>query len=404
MTSNGALSDLVVLECGQGIGAAFTAKAFADLGAEVVKVEPPAGDPARRHGPFPEDVPHPERSGQFLYLNANKLGITLNLDTAQGRQILDQLAQQADILLTDLPPARLDELDLSYPCLAERNPRLILTAISPFGQTGPYRDFKGSDLIAWQMGGTGYATPWAGVTNPAAEPPLRGGGYQAEYLSGWTAAAATMAAVFHRLTYGVGQLVDVSAMEAAANMMRPSLAMYTHHPPGVAKDRLKITVPWIYPCKDGYVSTSVLRDHWWAALQDLPGRPDWADTPALATGPERRQHLDVLDTLLIEWFSGHTRAFLYRELQSRGIPGFPVNSIGEAVHAPQFTARGFFVEQHHPVAGTILQPGPSMRLSATPWQLRRPAPLLGEHNEEVLCNALGYTAEDVDRLRTEGVV
>jgi crotonobetainyl-CoA:carnitine CoA-transferase CaiB-like acyl-CoA transferase len=402
--TDGALGDLAIVECGQGIPAAFAAKAFADLGAEVVKVEPPAGDPSRGAGPFPGDVPHPERSGQFLYLNANKLGITLNLDSARGRRLLLDLLGQADIFMTDLPPARLAALGLSYPELGGRYPRLIVTAISPFGQTGPYRDYKGSDLIAWHMGGTGHGTPFNAVTDPATQPPLRGGGFQAEYVAGWTAASATIAAVFYRLTYGTGQLVDVSAMEAVANNMRPTIAMYSHQRDAVSRSRLKAGAPWIYPCKDGYISTSVLRDHWWEALQDLPGRPDWADSPALATPAARRQNPDVLDTLLIEWFSGYTRAELFRALQSRGIPGFPVNTIGEVVQAPQFVARGFFVEQHHPVAGAVTQPGPAFRLSATPWRLRRPAPLLGEHNEAVLCERLGLSRAELALLRRTGVI
>jgi crotonobetainyl-CoA:carnitine CoA-transferase CaiB-like acyl-CoA transferase len=378
-----ALADLTVVECGQGPAGAFAAKAFADLGADVIKVEPPDGDASRRFGPFPGDRPHPERSGQFLYLNANKRGVTLDLSAADDCRRLDALLARADILLSDLPPPRLDALALDFERLHARHPRLIVTAISPFGQTGPYRAYKGGDLIAWHMGGTGYGTPFNAVTDPATQPPLRGGGFQAEYLAGWTAAAATMVAVFHRERTGAGQLVDVSALEAVANMVRAGFALYSYDRRALPTTRLKVGSPWIYPCKDGYVSLSTLRDHWWEALKDLMGRPAWADSPEFADVAGRRQHADALDALLGEWLRGHTRAELYRMLVARGIPCFPVNAIDEVVHSPQYRARAFFVVQDHPVAGAVTQPGPAIRFSATPWRLRRPAPLLGEHNDEV---------------------
>ena len=391
-----ALADLSVVECGQGLAGAFAAKALADLGADVLKVEPPEGDPARRAGPFPGGVPHPERSGQFLSLNANKRGVTLDIDDALGRRRLTEMLGRADILITDLSPPRLDALGLDYPSLRARHPRLIVTAISPFGQTGPYRNYKGGDLIAWHIGGTGYGTPFNAVTNPEEQPPLRGGGYQAEYLAGWTAATATMAAVFYRARYGAGQLVDISAMEAVANMVRAGLALYSYDRAAVPATRLKAGSPWIYPCEDGYVSTSTLRDHWWEALKDLMGRPDWAENPSFADVASRRQHADALDALLAGWFRLHTREELYRMLVERGIPCFPVNPIADVVASPQYRARGFFAVQEHPVAGTITQPGPPIRFSGTPWQLRRPAPLLGQHNQDVFRDADG--AHDRDRM------
>lgn len=379
-----ALSDLVVVECGQGAAGAFAAKALADLGADVVKVEPLEGDAARGRGPFPADQPHPERSGLFLYLNANKRGVTLDLDADRGRQLLDGLLRRADILISDLPRGRLAALNLDFEHLSSRYPRLIETLVSPFGQTGLYRDFAGSDLVVWQMGGTGYGTPFNAVADPSKHPPLRGGDRQADYLAGWTAAAATMAAVFHRMQSGVGQLVDISAMDAVANMVRAGLALHSYDRGLVPRSRLKAGSPWIYPCKDGHISTSNLRDHWWEALKDLMERPAWADSPMFADVAARRQNADALDPMLAEWFALHTRAELYRMLVERGIPCFPVNTVDDVMKSPQFNARGLFVTQEHPLAGPITQPGPAIRLSATPWSLRNPAPLLGQHTAEIL--------------------
>ncbi|MHB8573784.1 MAG: CaiB/BaiF CoA transferase family protein, partial [Dehalococcoidia bacterium] len=379
----GALADLRVIECGAGLAGAFAAKALGDFGADVIKVESPEGDPSRAAGPFPGDVPDRECSGQFLYLNANKRGVTLDLDDASGRKALQRLLQDADIVIGDAPAARLDELGLTNAGLTAANPRLIVTAITPFGLTGPYRDYKGGDLVAWHMGGTGEGTPFNAVTDPERQPPLRGGGYQAEYLTGWTAASATIIAVFCRERYGHGQIVDVSMLEAVANMMRPAFSMYTYDRSLIRTSRLKAASPWIYPCKDGYISTSHLRDHWWEAIKDLMDRPEWAESEAFAGPLLRRQNADALDPQFSVWLSGYTRAELYPLLMARGIPCFPVQSTAEVVASPHYHARGTIVEQHHPLAGTIAQPGPSVRYSATPWQLRRPAPLLGQHNEEV---------------------
>ncbi|MBI4234007.1 MAG: CoA transferase [Chloroflexi bacterium] len=399
-----ALADLVVAECGQGLAVAFCSKILADLGADVIKVEPPEGDASRRRGPFPQDVPDPEKSGQFLYLNANKRGVTLDLEVDQGRQVLTRLFPRADILVTDFPPKALEAKGLDYPSIQFLNPQLIAAYITPFGLTGPYRDYKGSDLIAWHMGGAGVGTPHQAVTDLGAQQPLRGGGFQADYLAGWTAATAIMAAVFYRHTYDVGQMVDVSAMEAVANMVRPDFARYSYDRPSVASPRPKASLPWIFPCKDGYISTSTNRDHWWEALKDLMGRPDWADSPAFKDMPSRRLNSDALELLLTQWYMQHTRQELYRMLVAKGIPCFPVNTIQEVVSSPQYAAWNFFVEQDHPAAGRIKQPGPFVRYSETPWTLRRPAPLLGQHNEEVFCRLFGLDMQELNSLKQAGVV
>ena len=401
--AEGALAGLVVVECGGGLAGAFAAKAMADYGADVIKVEPPGGDPARTRGPFPGDVPHVEKSGQFLYLNANKRGVTLDLGADEGRTALHRLLRGADILISDMPPTEFEATGLDYGALAADNPRLIWTAITSFGLTGPYRDFRGGDLVTWHMGGTGHGTPFNAVTDPEHQPPLRGGGYQAEYLTGWTAASATMAAVFYRKTYGRGQIVDVSRLESVANMMRPTFALHSYDKSAIPAHRGKTASPWIFPCADGYVSISMLRDHWWEALKDVMGRPEWAESEAFATSAGRRTNSDALDPGLCEWFAGHTRQDLYAMLQPRGIPCFPVYTVGEMTVAPQYVARGSIAVQEHPVAGTIRQPGASIRYSATPWELRRPAPLLGQHNAELLDNPKPFalSREPVERSKDE---
>ena len=222
--TDGALGDLRVVEYAQGVTGPFCGKAFADLGADVVKVEPIGGDRSRTHGPFPGDDPHPEKSGRFLYLNTNKRGVALDIEDEAGRELLRELATSADIFIADLPPTAYGELGLDYETLSARNAGLIMVCASPYGLTGPYRDYQGSAFTAFHVGGMGRETPYNEITDSEAFPPLVDGGDQGDYLTGWTAAIMALIAVFHRSTYGTGQLLDVSAMESVAAMTRMPIA------------------------------------------------------------------------------------------------------------------------------------------------------------------------------------
>ena len=381
--SESALSDLTVIEYSLGAMGSMCAKAMADLGANVIKVEPPQGDASRRIGPFPGGVPNAEASGQFIYLNANKRGITLDLTSRQDYDTLARLLRTADVFVTDLPSRQAKELGLDYARLEAVNSRLIATYVTHFGHSGPYSDYKGSDLIAWHMGGMGYETPFSSVTNLEAERPLRSFGYQADYFAGWTGAAAAMVAIFHRETYGVGQMVDISAMEVVANHIRGNFATYSYDISSVAESRLKTGFRWIWPCKDGYISLSFILDHWWQMLKEEMGNPQWAAKPEYDKLQERVRHVDEIEGPLSAWIAQHTRQELYEMLSPRGISCFPVNSNRDVIESPHFKTRGFFVEQDHPVAGKIVQPGPPVRLRRTPWSLNSPAPALGQHNDEI---------------------
>ena len=380
----GALADLTVIEYSAGVSGAMCAKAMADLGADVIKVEPPEGDPTRRIGPFPNGVPNPEASGQFLYLNANKRGVTLDLRSEAGRKQVLDLVASADVFVSDLSRRRASELGLSPAALERVNPRLISSYVTPFGSTGPYREYQGTDLIVWHMGGMGWETPHVAVTDPENQPPLRGRGNQAEYMAGWVAATATLAALHYRETYGVGQEVDVSAMEAVANHIRGNFSLYSSDITRLPETRLKSFFRWIWPCKDGYVSTHFPFDHFWERLNQVMGRPAWAAKPEYASMSGRRDHVDEIEARLIEWMGDKTRAQLYQMMQEAGVPCFPVLSMSEVLDSAHYKARGFFVDQVHAIAGTVTQPGPPIRFTRTPWELVRPAPTLGQHNDEVL--------------------
>ena len=378
-----ALSNLTVVEYSHGIAGALCSKAFADLGADVIKMEPPEGDPTRRFGPFPGDRPDIESSGRFIYLNANKRGVVLDLTSSHDRERLACLLGSADVFVTDLPRLHAIELGLGYEKLGLAHPGLVATYVTPFGLTGPYRDYKGPDLVTYHMGGLGYETPWFSVTDPESEYPLRAGGYQSEYLAGWSAALASIVAVFHKEAYGRGQMVDVSAMEAVADHIRANFAMFSHEISQLPESRLKNNFPWIWECRDGYVSMSFVLQHWWDGLKELMGNPDWTESEEYAGAKELVERADDAGPLVAEWFRQYTRRELFDMLQPKGVPCFPVYTVGEVMAAEHYQEREFFALQSHPVAGDLLQPGPPVRMRGTPWSLERPAPLLGQHTEEV---------------------
>ena len=397
LISDGALSDLRVVEYSLGPAGSMCGKAFADLGADVLKIEPPDGDPARILGPFPDDISDPESSGIFLYLNASKRGSTLDLRQESDRRLMHGLAAGADIFITDVQPKQASDLSIDSATIGGLSRRLIRVYVTPFGNTGPYRDWKGTDLIAWHMGGMGWESPAMFVTDPEAHGPLRGTGNMGMYFAGWVAAAGAMCALFHREAYGGGQEIDVSAMDAVASHIRGNFATYSYDIARLPESREKLFFPWIWEAEDGYASQTFLLDHWWEGLKRLMGSPPWAEAQEFDTLGGRRDNRDRIEPGVAEWTRRHKRSDLYQMLQGNGIPCFPVQTVDEVVHSDHYTARGFFVEQHHPVTGLVNQPGPAVRFSGTPWSLRSPAPMLGQHNEDLSRDVL---VERIDTLRT----
>ena len=383
-----------MIECAEGIAGPWCGKAFADLGADVLKVEPPGGDLSRRAGPFPGDVPHVESSGRFLYLNANKRGITLDLESNGGMRRFCELIREADVLILDDSPARIAERRLDWANLASLNSRLIHTCISPFGQTGPYRDYLGSDLTNFHVGGLGRETPYNQVTDLENEPPLLGGSHQSEFLTGWTAAACTMAALTWRDVSGRGQSVDVSAMESVANMMRISIAgvSYTGR---IVIPRKKNGFSWIQPCKDGHVSLSPFGfDHWWKRFKTMAGDPEWADLEIFESIVSRLQNADAAELMIDQWLADRSKQEVFGLALQHGVPGFPVHSMAEVLEAEHLRARDFFIDTEHPVAGRFRQPGPAFRMSRSPAGIRCPAPLLNEHQGQGFSNPSKGSAEE----------
>lgn len=402
-----ALEGLRVVELGDFVAAAYAGKVLADLGAEVVKVEPPAGDSARRHGPFPGGEPHPEMSGLFLYLNANKLGVTLAPATATGGELLGRLLAQSDILLTDLELAELTDLELLPEPLGERHPALIAVAISTFGHDGPLRAHRGADIVSAAMGG---------MNDTVGEPdraPLVMPGYQSHSQAGAHAAAAALTALFGRELSGRGQYIDIAESDIWASFNQPGRAHIFVHEGRVRRrggHRTMGVYPYtVLPVRDGYISMIAGRGRQWKSFLELVGDgevPKWySDDERFADRLEiSRLYADEMDELLAPWLMAHDKDEIFHAAQERGIPFAPVYTTEEVVGNEHLRARGYFETIEHPLAGEIEYPGAPYVLGETPCQVLRAAPLLGEHNDEVWCERVGVEPRDLSVMRRNRII
>jgi crotonobetainyl-CoA:carnitine CoA-transferase CaiB-like acyl-CoA transferase len=401
--SERALSHLKVLELCNLVSGPYCSKLLADLGAEVIKVERPGtGDEARRRGPFLDDHPHPERSGLFLYLNTNKLGITIDVTTASGRKIFGELVARTDVLVEDNPPALMEELGLTYGAMREINPRLVMTSITPFGQSGPYRDYNAYALNSFHSGGEGYLLP---IQSPdLTREPLKGGGLEPECICGLSAAMATLAAAYNTKAGGVGQRVDVSKQDVLMTMVQLEMALYPNV--GVVRDRVRrpILMPVPMKCQDGYIHMSALTDREWRDILRVMGDPDWANDERYSQWLNRHLLGDEITPHIQEWVRGQKKEELFHHLQDNAIAAAPVNTAEDVVNSSQMESRGFFAEVEHPEAGRLKYPTAGYKFSRTPWKGERPAPLLGQHNEAILCERLGYNKQALVRMKESGVV
>lgn len=395
-----ALAGLRVVELCEMIAGPYCTKALADMGAEVVKVEKPAcGDPARRAGPFPQDVPHRERSGLFLYLNTNKLGVTLDITTSTGRRLLRRLLQDADILVEDMPPGRAEALELAHSALLAAHPRLIVTSITPFGRSGPCRDWRAYHLNIYH--GSGHSSFIYQDPREAARGPVVAGAYVGEYDAGMAAALATMAAVLACEQTGRGQEIEVSKQEAMVALERVDIARFANDPSPMKRPGM---VGGLVRTRDGYVVITAVLNQQWQGLVEVMGNPAWAQDEMCRDEISRSQHRDEIQPHIEEWAARCSSEDIYRRAQEAGVPLGPVRTVAEVMAWEQARERGFFVEIEHPEAGRLEYPTTACRFSETPWQVERPAPLLGQHNDEVYCGRLGYSRRDLARLSAAGVI
>ena len=389
--ARGLLPGVRVLELGEGVSAPYCGKVLAGLGAEVIKVEPPQGDISRSMGPFPGDEPHPEKSGIFLALNANKYGVTLDIESEEGADAFRRLARSADIVIESMPVAWMCDRQLGYTDLTEDNPPLIMTSLSPFGTWGPYAGYKLTDLALFHMSGQAHSL-LGPVADPNSEPPIRAGGHQAELVAGMSAATATLMALFRSRITGEGCHIDASAYEAMATQLVSALASCAFDRPPPSRSLSEVqeaatggvvsAVGGILPCNDGYVAISPREDAQWQRWVELMGNPEWASEERFVTRDGRESNFTELWELVSEWTKPRSKHDIARMGQERRIPCFPVNTVHDLFNDLHLQERDFFTTIDHPMVGALRYPGVPYRLSNTPLPLaERPAPLLGQHND-----------------------
>ena len=406
--SEGALEGLRILDLTQGVAGPYCTKLLSDYGADVLKIErPEGGDPARRAGPFPDDEPHPERSGLFLDLNTGKRSVTLNLKTESGQRILRRLAADSDAVVENFRPGTLARLGLSEEQLAELNPAAALVSISNFGQHGPYRDFEADDMLLYAMGGGLAITAYPG------REPSRPWLYAPLFLAGAMSASYSLGAITSSVRFGEGERVDLSIQEILASSLdraSQNLMAYSYggelfvtencnlrasaFPNGVYGGQL--------PCKDGYVNF-LCYPYWWDRFCRMVGREDLIDDSSYSDNLLDPTFGPQIDALIYPWLLERTKIEVMDAAQAQGVPVAALNTTADLFADRQLRARGYFVELDHPETGPREYPGAQFKMSETPASIRR-APLLGEHTLEVLTEQLGYTPEDVSILRQRNVV
>ena len=371
-----------IVECGEGVSAAFGAKLLADLGAEVIKIESAAGDLTRRRGPFPNGEADPEKSGLYIYLNANKRGVVADLERGEGRALLGKLLEGADVLIHNVAPPERAARGLDSTALCAAYPNLIVTSISMFGDYGPYANYRGYELNAAHASGWAFLSP--GASPHADLPPLKCYGHQLDFQGGAHAAMATLAAYMHRLKGGNGQAVDISEQECVAAMLEQNFVHYTYAGQQASRLGQRIIGPWfIADCADGKIFVFTVEEDQWKRLVEFMGNPEWAQEDLFKDRFARGQNNDALKALMTEWFSQWKVLDLYKEAQQRRIPFATINTMDQLYQSEHLRERKFFVPLEQPGVGTLMLPGMPSKYGKTKWSLRRPAPRLGEHTKEV---------------------
>jgi crotonobetainyl-CoA:carnitine CoA-transferase CaiB-like acyl-CoA transferase len=402
---NDILAGIRVIELGEDIAVPYCGKLLADFGAEVIKVERPGtGDISRQHGPFPQDVPHAERSGLFLALNTNKFSLTLDPNRASGREILASLLARADVLIHHLRPEQMEALQLLPEVINATYPRLISASISPYGLSGPYRAFQSADITVCALGGLSEGL---GEDN---RPPLAAPFRQSGYQGALNAAGAIMMALLVREDSGKGQSIDIGVADVLATLQTGVYLNNYLFDGNKSMRGHRFGSRTIYPahffrCRDGFMWVTAPQWAQWERLLSMIGHPELAEDErfhnrhdiAAAPPPE-------LEVPLAQWFLQHTREEVFGACREHRLPISPVYTIAELVDHPQLIARGFMLAVEQPELGVLRMPGLPMQFSKTPWRVRRPAPLLGEHNEQILCRELNYAQHDLAALHHAGVI
>lgn len=390
-------------------------KILADLGMDVIKVEPPRGDPARKICPFYKNSPHPEKSLNWFAFNTNKRGITLDIGTLDGREIFKRLVQGSDFVIESFDRGYLDRLGLGYEELSKINHRIIVTSILPFGPDGPYKDYKASDIVGMAMGGVMFGT------GEPERPPVRISFPQAYLQAASQAAVGTMIAHYYRECTSKGQHVTVSMQASLAWALTNTIPWWElnrqiFQRQGIYRAGVgaKVKIRLVWPCKDGLVSFMVIG----GAFRYMEPLVQWMDSEGMADeyvkatewsyfdmSKVTQSEIDEIEKCIGKFFLAYTKDELYKESSKRHIPLAPVSGFVDVLQNDQLRSRDYWVELDHPeLKSKITYPGPFAKFSETPMTIERRAPLIGEHNEEVYVKELGISTKKLVLLKEGGVI
>ncbi len=393
------LQGLRVVELGESVSAPYCAKLLADMGAEVIKMERPGvGDQAREYGPFPGDEPHHERSGLFLYLNANKQGVTLDLETPTGREILGDLLAQSQVFVHNLHPKEMDRLSVDYEHLSKHNEQLVMASITPFGLTGPYRNYKAYDINLAAAGGI-----CEGLGSPDREP-LTFGTPQVGYFAAMAAASSIVIA----LLAGSGQHIDIAEVEAMAGIYNGPEALMAVYQWRMTRRTGHHALDFPYPncilrCKDGYIFVGSPEGRQWKKFLEIMGDPEWTKEPRFRNRTTmNNEYADEVDGYVEEWLLKHTKAELLDLALEHRVPLAPVRNFDEVRNDESLADQ--FVAVDRSDTGPISFAGPPYKLPGQAVSPPRPAPFLGQHNADIYCERLGYTKEELVKLYQTGII
>ena len=389
------LDGVTVIEAGEGIPAAYCCWMLGVLGADVIKVEPPAGDSTRRLGPFPHDIPDREQSALYLHLNRNKRSIVLDLKSATGQELFRELVTGAAVLVEHGDPGWLNALGLGHESLVQDHPELVATTITPFGQEGPYRDFTASEITLMALGGL------MNIAGEIEREPLKLAGSPAHYSTGLFAFTSTLMALTLAEASGIGQLVDVSVLEGLTCSHFQDLVEFEYT--GNVRRRGAGRMP--IPTQDGFISFAV-QAHQFPEFRRLilgaDAAPEGASEDLI--GRDRQSLEGEMDHQILEWALQRTKYEAYVEGQTEAhIPAAFIAEMQDILDSPQYEARGYFAELDHPDGGRIRFPGLPAQMSGVEWEHRR-APRLGEHTVEILNELTDLSADEIAEVRAAGVI
>lgn len=392
-----ALRNMRVVDLSQVLAGPYCTMVLGDLGADVIKVEKyPHGDDSRTMGPYVE-----QESYSFMMANRNKRGIRLNIKEEAGRAVLLDLVKTADVFIENFRPGTVKKLGIDYETLRELNPGLIYCSISGYGQTGPYRHKGGYDIMAQGMSGL------MSMTGEKGGRPVKNGIAIHDIAAGMTAIYAIMAAYIHKLQTGEGQYIDISLVDSGlAWTVWESAAYFGAGEVAQANGSAhRVSAPYQgFATRDGHILVGAGNQKLWEKFcREVIEREELIHDPRFLTNTDRINHLDELEQLIQEILLQEDSAYWLSRLDAAGVPSGPINRYDEALHDPQIRAREMVVEYEHPLAGKIKSLGIPAKMSKTPGRISRPAPLLGQHTEEIL-KEMAYSEEQIRQLAENNII